>query len=198
MSNVYSKLQKARKMLQETKLNKSGRNKFSNYDYFELSDFLPRINELFDELGLCSAISFKEDMAILKIFNSENAEEVIEFNSPMAEAELKGCQEIQILGAKHSYMRRYMYLMALEIVENDLLEENTGKQQVDKPKKSDNQSKPSKPELISEPQAKRLYVLGKGKDTDIIKGILSEFGFTSAKEVTKDKYTEICQLIETL
>ena len=32
--------------LQNSKLKKSGNNKFAGFDYFELADFLPRLNEL--------------------------------------------------------------------------------------------------------------------------------------------------------
>ena len=203
MGNVYSKLQNARKLLQESKLNKSGKNKFSNYDYFELSDFLPRINEIFDELKLCSCISYTNDTATLKIFNSENPEEVIVFESPIEDAELKSCQPIQILGAKHSYMRRYLYMSALEIVENCVIEEHTGKEEnkpkENKPVKQNNKTSGNGVvEVITEAQLKRLYVLGKGKDAGAIKDLLKVMGFNSAKDVTKDKYTEVCDAITNL
>lgn len=202
MSNVYSKLQKARKLLQESKLNKSGKNKFSNYDYFELSDFLPRVNEIFDELGLCSCISFTSDTATLKIINSENPEEVIVFESPIEDAELKSCQPIQVLGAKISYMRRYLYINCMEIVENDLLDEHTGKEEYlakEKVKGNKPANKPaSNSGKISEAQVKRLYVIGAKKDTSAIKEILKKNGFNSAVDVTKDKYKEICDNIENL
>jgi len=58
---VYAKLQKARMMLQAAPLKKSGHNKFAGYQYFELGDFLPTINQIFHELGLCSVVSFTKD-----------------------------------------------------------------------------------------------------------------------------------------
>jgi hypothetical protein len=62
---VYAKLQKARIKLQSAAIKKSGHNKFAGYQYFELGDFLPTINEIFNELGLCSVISFDKELATL-------------------------------------------------------------------------------------------------------------------------------------
>ena len=62
--NVYGKLSKARLLLQQKKLKKSGKNKFSGFDYFELSDFLPSINEIFNEVGLCSQFYIQEKNSI--------------------------------------------------------------------------------------------------------------------------------------
>lgn len=120
--NVYEKLQKARIELQGKQMKKSGHNKFAGYQYFELGDFLPEINKLFSELGLCSTVSFGKDLAELKVINIEKPEEVVTFTSPMAEANLKGCHPIQNLGAVETYTRRYLYVAALEIVEHDAVD----------------------------------------------------------------------------
>ena len=45
----------------------------------------------------------------------------------MSEANLKGCHAIQNVGAVQSYQRRYLYMTALEIVEQDALDKTTGK-----------------------------------------------------------------------
>jgi hypothetical protein len=52
--------------------------------------------------------------------------------------------------------------------------------------------------VISEPQAKRLYAIGKtaGKSADEAKAILERFGFASGANVTKDKYEEVCKAME--
>jgi len=122
---VYAKLQKARMMLQAAPLKKSGHNKFAGYQYFELGDFLPTINQIFHELGLCSVVSFTKDYADLRIIDTDNGG-VITFTSPMADAHLKGCHPIQNLGAVETYSRRYLYVTALEIVEHDALDATTG------------------------------------------------------------------------
>ena len=122
---VYEKLQKARIKLQSTQLKKSGHNKFAGYQYFELGDFLPTINQIFAELKLCSIVSFGEDIATLKIIDFDSGGQ-IRFTSPMAEAQLKGCHPVQNLGATQTYLRRYLYVLALEIVEHDALDATTG------------------------------------------------------------------------
>jgi hypothetical protein len=127
--NVFAKLQKCRVMLQSMNLKKSGENKFAGYNYFELQDFLPPINELFLAEGLFGQVSFTAELASLTIINTEKPEEQIVFTSPMATAALKGCHDIQNVGAVETYQRRYLYTMALEIVEHDALDKTTGKPQ---------------------------------------------------------------------
>ena len=122
---VYAKLQKARMMLQAAPIKKSGHNKFAGYQYFELGDFLPTINQIFHELGLCSVVSFDKDLATLRIIDTSNGGSIT-FTSPMAEANLKGCHPIQNMGATQTYSRRYLYVSALEIVEHDALDATTG------------------------------------------------------------------------
>jgi hypothetical protein len=122
---VYAKLQKARMMLQAAPIKKSGHNKFAGYQYFELGDFLPTINEIFNELGLCSVISFDKELATLRVIDTDNGG-TITFTSPMADAHLKGCHPIQNMGATQTYSRRYLYVSALEIVEHDALDATTG------------------------------------------------------------------------
>ena len=119
--NVYSKLNVARIKLQNTELTKSGHNKFAGYKYFELGDFLPAINEIFNEVGLCGVISFGSDLATLTIASVDDGSK-IEITSPMAEAQLKGCHPIQNLGAVETYTRRYLWVTAMEIVEHDALD----------------------------------------------------------------------------
>ena len=134
MSNIYSKMQKARCEFQEKPLKKSGHNKFAGYRYFELGDFLPTINSLLEKYNLCSNISFDNDMATLTIVNAENTDEKLVFTSPMSNANLKGCHDVQNLGAVQTYLRRYLWVNAFEIVESDGLDATTGKD--DKPSKT--------------------------------------------------------------
>ena len=127
MNNIYSKMQKARCEFQEKPLKKSGHNQFAGYRYFELGDFLPTINSLLEKYNLCSNISFDNDMATLTIVNAENTDEKLVFTSPMSNANLKGCHDVQNLGAVQTYLRRYLWVNAFEIVESDGLDATTGK-----------------------------------------------------------------------
>jgi hypothetical protein len=126
--NIYEKLQESRIRLQDLNLKKSGKNKFSGFNYYELSDFMPKVNTIFGELKLHGAFSIDSDgLATLKIVNVENPDEFETFSSPTVSVELKGCSAIQGIGAVHTYMRRYLYVNALEIVESDELDAQAGK-----------------------------------------------------------------------
>ena len=128
--NVYRKLQQARLKLQSTQLKKSGKNKFAGYEYFELGDFLPTIQTIFAEVGLCGTVSFGSELATLTIVDvdatEDNKPNFVIFSSPMSTAELKGCHAIQNLGAVQTYLRRYLWVAAMEIVEHDALDATTG------------------------------------------------------------------------
>lgn len=118
---VYAKLQQARVKLQGRKLTKSGKNKFAGYEYFELGDFLPAVQEICNEVGLCGVISFTDGMAYLNIYDTTSSDCIV-FSSPMGSIELKGSHNIQNLGAVQTYLRRYMWMAAFEIVEHDALD----------------------------------------------------------------------------
>ena len=70
--NIYAKLQKARVMLQGIDMSKSGLNKFAGFKYFELADFIPHVNKVMDEMGLCGIVSISEGVATLTIHDSES------------------------------------------------------------------------------------------------------------------------------
>lgn len=141
MKNIYQKLNDARLELQGLNLKKTGRNDYSKYDYYELGDFLPSVLIIFGKLGLTSKLDILRtelgEVASLTIINSDNPVEKEVFTSPTAEAEIGkkkdgsgGADAIQNLGGKITYMRRYLMLVALEIVETDTVE-NAKKQLTD-------------------------------------------------------------------
>ena len=128
--NVYQKLQLARVKLQNVELKKSGHNKFAGYKYFELSDFLPTVNNIFAEVGLSHTLEFTDTLATMQVIDTEKGG-IAKFTCPMATAELKGCHPVQNLGASITYITRYLLVMALAICEHDALDATTGK---DEPK----------------------------------------------------------------
>ena len=114
--SIHSKLMKARLKLQTADLKKSGHNKFAGYKYFELGDFLPTIQEICNEVGICGTVTFYTDIAILTVTDMSDATQFIEFKCPMSSAALKGCHDVQNLGAVQTYLRRYLWTNAFEIV----------------------------------------------------------------------------------
>jgi hypothetical protein len=136
MMSVFSKLMQARIKLQSLKLSKSGKNTFAGYQYFELGDFLPQVQEIFAELGLCGIVSYTTEIASLTIIDCDNPDDKIVITSPMGSAALKGCHEVQNIGAVETYQRRYLWVTAMEIVEHDALDATVGKEPAEKPKAS--------------------------------------------------------------
>jgi len=116
--SVYKKLQEARALLHKTPLNKSGKNKFAGFNYFELGDFIPQVTEIFNKIGLCGVVSFTSDTAYLTVHETEG-DGLITFTSPLVYAENAKGQAIQSLGSTHTYFRRYLWLLCMDVLEND-------------------------------------------------------------------------------
>lgn len=138
--NIYQKIQKTRADLVKLNLKKTGKNDYSKYTYYELGDFLPALNGLMDEIGLMTrfviwpAKNKQKERALLEVINTENPEEKVSFVSETAEVKIGqkkdgtgGAEPIQNLGGKITYMRRYMLMVAFEIIESDYVESQSGK-----------------------------------------------------------------------
>ena len=121
MKDLMKKLSQARIDLQALPLKKSGKNTFQGYSYFELGDFLPSCNEVLHKQGLCAIVNFHEHTATLTIY-SHSSDESVEFSSPVASAAVAKSLPIQALGAQQTYLRRYLWMNAMEIVESDAVD----------------------------------------------------------------------------
>lgn len=179
--SVYKKLQQARMLLQGTKLSKSGKNKFAGYEYFELGDFLPAIQKICNDVGLCGAVSFNHEMAFLQITDVEDGTSVM-FTSPMSSAALKGCHDVQNLGAVQTYLRRYLWTNAFEIVEHDALDATTGS--VEPAKKASVTPVTQEPKPVAKPkpivgQAGEWQIQAPGKPGDNVEDWLELIKTTS-------------------
>jgi len=147
---VHKKLMAARVALQGIELRKSGQNKFAGYSYFELGDFLPHIQKIFNNIGLCGVVSYNTEYATLCITDVEDGT-VIVITSPMAEANLKGTHPIQNLGAVETYQRRYLWMTAMEIVEHDILDASEPMREAPKKIEPKPEPEPEKPKLKQKP-----------------------------------------------
>ena len=153
--SVHKKLMQARVKLLSVDMKKSGQNKFAGYSYFELGDFIPHVQTIFNDLGLCGVVTFNTEYAQLCITDTDDGT-VIVITSPMAEANLKGAHPIQNLGAVLSYQRRYLWMVALELVEGDAVDSAPPVEAVK------DASKPEpKPSPVQELKAPTKHVKGK-------------------------------------
>ena len=73
--NLFQKINELRERILKLELKKSGLNKFANFYYYELGDFLPDLIVLEKELGISSLFSTKGDLGELIVVNTEQPTE---------------------------------------------------------------------------------------------------------------------------
>jgi len=180
---IHKKLNEARLAFHALPLKKSGENKFAGYKYFELADFLVPALQIFNDVGLCAVISFSETTASMHIVDVEDGSQVI-IHSPMGSANLKGCHEIQNIGACETYSTRYLWTAALCIVEHDALDATTGANKIAEPAK-----------FISDSQFAELQKLVDGTGTDL--GLLCKhYKINSLKELQEARFDAVKAALE--
>lgn len=196
--NIYEKMQKAKVELQKKDLKKTGMNKFSNYKYYELGDFMPAINEICLELKLFTQVNFDKENAILTIINIEKVDEKLEYVSEMVKTTLKGCNEIQALGGVQTYQRRYLYMNAFEISENDYYVDGQDNIEDKNNNQKDLPFKESKKEIEETEVIDKLKkdllddAITKNKLSDeIVCKILDSYGYSSTSEIEIKNYMNI-------
>ena len=189
--NVYEKLAEARLNIAEKGMKKNGKNSFAGYTYFELSDILPAVNAVNNELKLLSVFSFADKVATLCVINGEKPEEVITFEfaySPDG-ASLKGCHKVQNDGAVQTYVKRYLYQNAYEIAEGDALNSTMNPNDVTK-----NVSKPKQKKPFSEVIADLMKT-----NKNAVLFVLGDNGYEKAEDVPQNMqpkvYSEIINKI---
>lgn len=124
--NLYEKIQNIRVALEKSDIKMSGKNTYAGYNYFELDDFVSDLNRLMLEFKMTAIPSFTPELATLTAYDFES-EQTLTISSPFASANLKGCHEVQNVGAVETYQRRYLYQAMFDITEKDGLNGTQGK-----------------------------------------------------------------------
>lgn len=153
-SNIYVKLAKLRNDIQRAPLKKTGHNAFQKFDYFELKDFIPTVMKMCDDIGLVGHVTVSNEDAVLTIINAESPDESLSFTVPWVMS-TGSSNPIQNLGATVTYIRRYLWMMALELVENDIVDASDTKEAPKAPKASAQQLKKIQ-ELYTTPQIESM------------------------------------------
>lgn len=156
--NVYQKLLVARAKFLETNVRKTGKNMHLSFKYFELDDIVPVATRIFSEVGLIAIVNFTSDTATMNIVNTDNPwDECIKFEAPfnqiapiVSNTGKQATNEMQALGSSITYMRRYLYMMALDICESDTIDANAGK-----PVPADTAPVPAAPKAPATPQQRQ-------------------------------------------
>lgn len=134
VKNLNESIISIRVKLQNSKLKKSGKNKFAGFDYFELKDFLPKLNELMLEEGVNDLFTIDEEQVTLTLIKGEERQTYkmpfTIFETPVnirtdkngEVREVKSMQDIQYLGALNTYYKRYLYLNAFGITDGEVID----------------------------------------------------------------------------
>ena len=132
--NVHQKLIKARLRFLESDVQKTGKNMHLSFKYFELEDIVPTATRIFNEIGLLPLVSFMTDVATMTIVNTDNPEDCVLISAPfnqiapiVSNSGKQATNEMQALGSSITYMRRYLYMIALDICESDSFDADVGK-----------------------------------------------------------------------
>lgn len=137
--NVRQKLAKARLYFLNQKIKKSGKNMSLEFKYFELEDIVPPALRIFARVGLVTSTQFDGEKATMTIYNTDNPqEEGLAFVAPYREVEQivsnKGkvvTNVMQALGSSITYLRRYLWMMVLDITEPDDVDATLGTETTD-------------------------------------------------------------------
>lgn len=195
---IYDKLNDCRLAFKNANVKKSGKNTYAGYDYFELDDILNALVPILASNRATTMVNFTPEGATLTFTDCETKESIV-FTSPMSTASLKGCHEVQNLGAVESYIKRYLYQNAFEIAEPDSLDRTMGKgdnkQQNKWESNKQGKQKPSvSQEESPEAKAKRFDAVVQKyaqKNTKVTLEILGAYGAKTPADVPAEKRNEV-------
>lgn len=156
-TTIFEKVMKARLNFQNAEIKKSGRNTFQNFTYFELDDIIPTATRICNDLKLFTMTTILETEAIMNIIDWETGEN-IEFRValPHFPNETNANKSMQGAGARITYARRYLYLVFLDIVQEDKINKNLGKPKGNVRRSSVKKAKVSVDTVISSEQMHEL------------------------------------------
>ena len=123
---LNEKIIKIKNRIYAEKIEKTGKNTFQNFNFFELKDFLPRLIQFMNEEEINDQFTIENNEAIL-ILNYKDEKNTykipfVMFDTPLNKAGKESMQPIQYLGALNTYYKRYLYLNAFSIAENDVID----------------------------------------------------------------------------
>lgn len=184
--NLFTKIQNVRVELQKKNLTKSGKNKFSGFEYFELSDFLPYVNELCLKYGLFTFEDINSTIATITAVDCDNPEIVFSLSIPTAEVELKGANKIQEIGSLLTYSRRYLYLSLFAISDGDVLDATLGDKE-DKPNKSKKTDKSAEDDDKTKLKKLCTELTQNGKKNEVLETLQRVAGIKNPNSIVDEK-----------
>jgi hypothetical protein len=125
MSEKISVKKRIVKISNEIRIDKEGKNTFSNYDYFKPDDILKKLNPLLEENNIIAIFNLKTHetkdgyYAALLTIEDMDSEERVNYQFDIEKAEVKGANKAQNSGATLTYAKRYSLMNAFNIADND-------------------------------------------------------------------------------
>lgn len=182
VKNLNESIISIRVKLQNAKLKKSGKNKFAGFDYFELADFLPKLNELMLEESINDRFVIKDGYATLEIQKGEEINIYTipfeRFDTPLNKNGQPSMQDIQYLGALNTYYKRYLYLNAFGITDGEVIDSMNNNEL----------AKNSEPDY-------RKELIGYCKKNNIdMNNVAKQYGLVGKKLSNDDYYDVLCDL----
>lgn len=202
--SIYEKLAEMRVELQAKKLIKTGKNTYSKYEYYELSDFLPSCNSIATQHKTLFKFAINENTASLTLINLENLEDVIEFSIPTANVSIQGATAMQNIGAVTTYARRYLYMIAMEISEDDNLDTADTAEKVTKEQQQRKEEAERKAQEAKEAEIKAMKITKPKimtieqeiKRTGVSSKVICErFRVNSLEEITEEMFHKVMQAL---
>ena len=192
--------------LQNAKLKKSGKNKFAGFEYFELADFLPKLNELMLDEKVNYRYYIKDNYATLelRIGNEINIYTMpfVLFDTPLNfkkdkngnfmkdsngnYLEVKSMQDIQYLGALNTYYKRYLYLNAFGITDGEIIDS------MDNSELEDSKKVPKTKEELKI-QKSQIEIISKYYKGENLEKLLKNNNLKKLEDMSLVKASEICK-----
>lgn len=152
--NIYQRLSNVREKFLANGIKKTGKNPSLRATYFELDEIVPISAPLFKEENLFPAMNFTKDECTMTIIDMLDDSKSITFAAPVREwLGNAAVTPVQAMGATITYMRRYLYQIALDIVECDGMENGSLPINVEE-KKEKPAAKPTAPKIPLTPETR--------------------------------------------
>ena len=110
-----------RKDFSDETIKKTGKNEFQNFSYLELSDFIPTAVRLCEQYGVYTHVNIgsitNQKYATMTVVNVDDTEEKVVYSLQMPCLSNEGAfnNKIQDIGKTETYIRRYLYMLFLDI-----------------------------------------------------------------------------------
>lgn len=123
--NIWQKLLLVRDEFAQAEVKRSGKNMQLSSMFYELADIVPVVRPLFNKYRLLPLVTFAEGKARMTLRDVDFPEENLVFELDVQTYDgNKAVTPPQAYGAVVTYYRRYLYMVALDIVEADYLDNN--------------------------------------------------------------------------